>query len=184
MTRVFISCDMASVALGADAVARAFSEAGCEVVRTGSRGLFSIEPLVEVETGEGRVGCGPVGPGDVSAVLQNTHPARLGDVASLPFFAAQQRFTFARCGIVDPLSVADYAAHGGWTGLDIARSAEPQAVVDTVKASGLRGRGGAGFPTGVKWQTVLDAPGGSKYIVCNADEGDSGTFADRMLMEG
>ncbi|MGH6652200.1 MAG: NADH-ubiquinone oxidoreductase-F iron-sulfur binding region domain-containing protein [Sphingopyxis sp.] len=184
MTRVFISCDMASVALGADAVARAFSEAGCEVVRTGSRGLFSIEPLVEVETGEGRVGCGPVGPGDVSAVLQNTHPARLGDVASLPFFAAQQRFTFARCGIVDPLSVADYAAHGGWTGLDIARSAEPQAVVDTVTASGLRGRGGAGFPTGVKWQTVLDAPGGSKYIVCNADEGDSGTFADRMLMEG
>ena len=174
---------MASVALGADDVAHAFAEAGCDVVRTGSRGLFSIEPLVEVETPGGRVGYGPVGPGDIAAVLDGTHPARLGDVGALPFFAAQQRFTFARCGIIDPLSLADYGAHGGWLGLDIARAAEPQAVVDTVKASGLRGRGGAGFPTGIKWQTVLDASGSQKYIVCNADEGDSGTFADRMLME-
>jgi formate dehydrogenase iron-sulfur subunit len=184
MTRVFISRDMASVALGADAVAHAFSEAGCEVIRTGSRGLFNIEPLVEVETGEGRIGYGPVGADDVAAVLDRSHPNRLGDVAALPFFAAQQRFTFARCGITDPLSMADYAAHGGWTGLDTARSADRQTVVDTVKESGLRGRGGAGFPTGIKWQTVLDAPGAEKYIVCNADEGDSGTFADRMLMEG
>ncbi|WP_332817384.1 NADH-ubiquinone oxidoreductase-F iron-sulfur binding region domain-containing protein [Sphingopyxis sp.] len=184
MTRVFISRDMASVALGADDVARDFVDTGCEVVRTGSRGLFSIEPLVEVETAEGRIGYGPVACGDVTRILDGTHPGRLGDVGALPFFAAQQRFTFARCGIVDPLSLADYAAHGGWTGLDIARAAEPQAVVDTVKASGLRGRGGAGFPTGIKWQTVLDAPGAPKYIVCNADEGDSGTFADRMLMEG
>ncbi len=189
MTRVFISRDMASVALGADAVARAFADAGCDVVRTGSRGLFNIEPLVEVESADGRIGYGPVGVGDVAAILDGLHPGRLGDVAALPFFAAQQRFTFARCGVIDPLSMADYASHGGWTGLDIARSTEPHAVVDTVKASGLRGRGGAGFPTGIKWQTVLDAPGqkeggGPKYIVCNADEGDSGTFADRMLMEG
>lgn len=184
MTRVFISRDMASVALGADDVAHAFAEAGCDVVRSGSRGLFSIEPLVEVETPGGRVGYGSIGPGDVAAVLDGSHPNRLGDIAALPFFARQQRFTFARCGIVDPLSLADYAAHGGWMGLDIARAAEPQAVVDAVKASGLRGRGGAGFPTGIKWQTVLDAPGNSKFIVCNADEGDSGTFADRMLMEG
>lgn len=184
MTRVFVSRDMASVALGADAVADSFAKAGCEVVRTGSRGLFAIEPLVEVETGDGRVGYGPASPGDVDAILRGTHPHRLGDVGALPFFAAQQRFTFARCGIVDPLAMADYAAHGGWVGLDIARAAEPQAVVDAVKASGLRGRGGAGFPTGIKWQTVRDAPGAEKYIVCNADEGDSGTFADRMLMEG
>lgn len=184
MTRVFISRDMASVALGADPVARAFACAGCEVIRTGSRGLFAIEPLVEVETPAGRIGYGPVAADDVDAILNGTHPNRLGDVAALPFFAAQQRFTFARCGIADPLSLADYAAHGGWTGLDIARAAERQAVVDTLKASGLRGRGGAGFPTGIKWQTVLDAPGTEKYIVCNADEGDSGTFADRMLMEG
>ena len=184
MTRVFVSRDMASVALGADDVARALAAAGCEVIRTGSRGLFAIEPLVEVETAEGRVGFGPVTPKDVSAILAGTHPNRLGDVAALPFFAAQQRFTFARCGIIDPLSLADYAAHGGWRGLDAARAAAPQQVVDAVKASGLRGRGGAGFPTGIKWQTVLDAAAGAKYVVCNADEGDSGTFADRMLMEG
>jgi formate dehydrogenase iron-sulfur subunit len=184
MTRVFISRDMASVALGADEVARAFADAGCEVVRTGSHGLFAIEPLVEVEAGDHRIAYGPVTPTDVAAVLDGSHPNCLGEIAALPFFARQQRFTFARCGVVDPLSLADYAAHGGWIGLDIARAAEPQAVVDAVKASGLRGRGGAGFPTGIKWQTVLDAPGATKYIICNADEGDSGTFADRMLMEG
>lgn len=184
MTRVFISRDMASIALGADDVARAFAQAGCEVVRTGSRGLFSIEPLVEVETDEGRIGYGPVGPQDVAAVLDGTHGARLGRVDDLPFFAGQQRFTFARCGVIDPLSLADYAAHGGWRGLEKARGQSPQMVVDAVKASGLRGRGGAGFPTGIKWQTVLDASAATKFIVCNADEGDSGTFADRMLMEG
>ncbi len=184
MTRVYVSRDMASVALGADALADAFAAAGCEVIRTGSRGLFSIEPLVEVETPGGRIGYGPVGSADVAAVLDGTHGSRLGPIERLPFFAGQQRFTFARCGVIDPLSLDDYAAHGGWTGLDAARAMAPQDVVDIVKASGLRGRGGAGFPTGIKWQTVLDAPGDRKYIVCNADEGDSGTFADRMLMEG
>jgi formate dehydrogenase iron-sulfur subunit len=184
MRRVFISRDMASVALGAGDVARAFATVGCEVIRTGSRGLFSIEPLVEVETDQGRIGYGPVGPADAAAVLDGTHANRLGRVEELPFFARQQRFTFARCGMVDPLSLPDYAATSGWRGLEAARAMSPQAVVDAVKASGLRGRGGAGFPTGIKWQTVLDAPVGDKYIVCNADEGDSGTFADRMLMEG
>lgn len=184
MTRVFISRDMASVALGADAVADAFVRAGCEVIRTGSRGLFAIEPLAEVETAEGRIGYGPIGPSDVDAVLDGTHPARLGDVASLPFFARQQRFTFARCGIIDPLSLDDYTAHDGWKGLESARGKSPQQTVEAVKASGLRGRGGAGFPTGIKWQTVLDTQAEEKFIVCNADEGDSGTFADRMLMEG
>lgn len=184
MTRAYISRDMASVALGADAVAAAFASAGVEVVRTGSHGLFRIEPLVEIETPEGRIGFGPVGPDDVAAVLDGSHENRIGDVAALPFFASQQRFTFARCGIVDPLDPEDYAAHGGWAGLDAARALEPAEVVAAVKASGLRGRGGAGFPTGIKWQTVLDAEGPEKFIVCNADEGDSGTFADRMLMEG
>ena len=185
MTRVFVSRDMASIALGADDVARAFAQAGCEVVRTGSRGLFSIEPLVEVETDEGRIGYGPVGPGDVAAVLDDgSHANRLGEVKALPFFARQQRFTFARCGVTDPVSLSDYAAHNGWKGLEAARAQTPQQVVNAVKTSGLRGRGGAGFPTGIKWQTVLDAPSSTKFIVCNADEGDSGTFADRMLMEG
>ena len=184
MTRVYISRDTASVALGADVLAEAFERAGCQVVRTGSRGLFAIEPLVEVETDEGRIGYGPVGPDDVPAILDGSHPSRLGDIAALPFFARQQRFTFARCGIVDPLSLDDYAAHGGWRGLNAARLMPAQQIVDAVKASGLRGRGGAGFPTGIKWQTVLDARADEKFIVCNADEGDSATFADRMLMEG
>ncbi|MCJ2186553.1 NADH-ubiquinone oxidoreductase-F iron-sulfur binding region domain-containing protein [Novosphingobium beihaiensis] len=184
MTRVFVSKDMASVALGADDVAEAFARAGCEVVRTGSYGLFAIEPLAEVETAEGRVAYGPIGPEDVAAVLDGSHPARIGAIADHPFFSNQQRFTFARCGVTDPLSLADYAAHGGWKGLEAAHALPPQAVVDAVKASGLRGRGGAGFPTGIKWQTVLDAAADEKFIICNADEGDSGTFADRMLMEG
>ncbi|MDB5712527.1 MAG: NAD-dependent formate dehydrogenase beta subunit [Sphingomonas bacterium] len=184
MTRVFVSRDIASVALGADAVAEALAAAGAEVVRTGSHGLFRIEPLVEVETTDGRIGYGPVAPGEAAAVLGGTHPNRLGRIADLPFFASQQRFTFARCGLIDPLDLDDYAAHGGWKGLDAARALAPSDVVARIKESGLRGRGGAGFPTGIKWQTVLDAAGPEKFIVCNADEGDSGTFADRMLMEG
>ena len=184
MTRVFISRDMASVALGSDSLAAAFSAAGCDVVRTGSRGLFRLEPMVEVERNGERLGFGPVAAEDISLVLDGTHPNALGRVDALPYFASQQRFTFARCGVIDPLDVKDYAAHDGWRGLEAARAMAPQAVVDCVKGSGLRGRGGAGFPTGIKWQTVLDAQGGDKFIVCNADEGDSGTFADRMLMEG
>jgi len=184
MTRVYVSKDMAAVALGADAVVEALSNAGAHVVRTGSRGLFRLEPLVEVETPGGRVGFGPVAAADAALVLDGSHPARLGDVSAMPFFARQQRFTFARCGVIDPLSLDAYEAHGGWRGLTAARALPQQAAIDAVKASGLRGRGGAGFPTGIKWQTVHDAPGPLKYVVCNADEGDSGTFADRMLMEG
>ena len=109
---------------------------------------------------------------------------RLGHLEDQPYLARQQRLTFARCGIVDPLSVEDYEAHGGYAGLRRALSLEPQAIVDEIKLSGLRGRGGAGFPTGIKWDTVLHAQADRKYVVCNADEGDSGTFGDRMLMEG
>jgi formate dehydrogenase iron-sulfur subunit len=184
VTRVFVSADMASVALGADAVAEAFARAGAEVVRTGSRGLFALEPLVEVETASGRIAYGPVGPADAADVLAGEHPARLGPIEALPAFARQRRLTFARCGVIDPLSLDDYAAHGGWRGLAAARALGPSEIVDRIDASGLRGRGGAGFPAGRKWRTALEAPGAEKFIVCNADEGDSGTFADRMLMEG
>ncbi|MEG3145779.1 NADH-ubiquinone oxidoreductase-F iron-sulfur binding region domain-containing protein [Sphingomonas sp. RT2P30] len=184
MTRVYVSRDMASVALGADAVAATLAAAGADVVRTGSHGLFRIEPLVEVETAEGRIAYGPVAADEVGAVLDGSHPNQLGRIADLPFFASQQRFTFARCGVIDPLDLDDYATHGGWVGLDAARALTPAEVVAQVRDSGLRGRGGAGFPTGIKWQTVLDAAGAEKFIVCNADEGDSGTFADRLLMEG
>ena len=194
--RVFVPMDTAAVAVGAEAVARAVaSEAGrqglpVEVVRTGSRGLHELEPLVEVETPAGRVGYARVAAADVAGLFQaglldgGEHPKRVGVVDEIPFLKRQTRLTFANCGIVDPASLQDYLAHGGGKGLERALTLGPEAIVDEVKRSGLRGRGGAGFPTGIKWDTVRLAKASRKYVVCNADEGDSGTFADRMLMEG
>ena len=195
-TRVYVPIDAAALSVGAGMVAFSIAELArrrgiaVELVRTGSRGLLWLEPLVEVETEAGRVAYGPVRMADVASLFRagfltgGAHPLALGPTEEIPWLKAQQRLTFARCGIVDPLSLADYAAHGGWRGLDKALALEPRRIVETVIDSGLRGRGGAGFPTGIKWRTVLDAPAAQKYIVCNADEGDSGTFADRMLMEG
>ena len=192
MTRVFIPQDAQAAALGADRVAAALARAcpGAEIVRTGSRGLFWLEPMVEVEVDGARVAYGPVTPAAVPALLAagllagGAHPLRLGAPEAIPELARQDRLTFARCGAVDPASPADYAAHGGWRGLARAIAMDGADIVDAVKLSGLRGRGGAGFPTGIKWSTVRLAEADRKYVVCNADEGDSGTFADRMLMEG
>ncbi len=161
-----------------------------EIVRTGSRGLYWLEPMVEIATPQGRIAYGPVDPGDVAGLLAagllegGAHPLRIGRPEEVPFLARQTRLTFARCGITDPLSIADYRAHGGWRGLDRAIGLGPAAIVEELIQSGLRGRGGAGFPTGIKWRTVLQTESAQKYVVCNADEGDSGTFADRMIMEG
>ena len=196
MTTIYIPADAQAVALGADKVAQAFAQAASAsnravtIVRTGSRGLFWLEPMVEVATSEGRIAYGPVRPGDVEALVKaglfegGDHPLSLGHPNAIPYLARQTRLTFARCGVVDPLSPDDYVAHGGYVGLGRALAMESTAIVDEVKASGLRGRGGAGFPTGIKWSTVQLADVDRKYIVCNADEGDSGTFADRMTMEG
>jgi formate dehydrogenase iron-sulfur subunit len=180
MTAVRISDDALALACGADAVAKAFAAAGCEVVRVSSWGMHWLEPLVEVDG----IGFGPATPGDVPAILGGQCPKAIGPIAAHPFIARQQRLTFARAGKTRPLSIEDYAATGGWAGLDRARAMAPAEVVSEVIASGLRGRGGAGFPAGIKWRTVAEAAGAQKYVVCNADEGDSGTFADRMLMEG
>jgi len=195
--RVFIPGDMVAAAVGGDRVAEAIRREAqargvtIAIIRTGSRGLFELEPLVEVDTAAGRIGYARVGARLVSSLAdaglfegRPGHPACVGHVDQLDFLKRQTRLTFARCGVVDPASIEDYRAHGGWRGLEAALSLGPDAVVDAVKRSGLRGRGGAGFPTGPKWETVRAAPGARKYIVCNADEGDSGTFADRMLMEG
>lgn len=180
MTRVRISDDALALACGAEQVAAAFAAAGCVVERVSSWGMHWLEPLVEVD-GQG---FGPVGVADVAAILNGTSDKGIGAIAEHPFIAGQQRLTFARAGRTRPLGLDDYAATGGWAGLTRARSMAPADVVDEVLASGLRGRGGAGFPAGIKWRTVGQAPGTRKFIVCNADEGDSGTFADRMLMEG
>ncbi|MFM5905992.1 MAG: NADH-ubiquinone oxidoreductase-F iron-sulfur binding region domain-containing protein [Novosphingobium sp.] len=181
MTSARISDDALAIACGADGVAAAFAAAGWTVERVSSWGMHWLEPLVEVNG----IGWGPVTPDRVAEIMAGgADDLCIGPVAAHPFIAGQQRLTFARAGKTRPLSLEDYAATGGWRGLDRARAMAPAQVVDEVTASGLRGRGGAGFPAGIKWRTVLDAPGARKYIVCNADEGDSGTFADRMLMEG
>ena len=194
--KVFVPRDAAAIAVGADAVAHALESQiatrrlDIHVVRNGSRGLFWLEPLVEVETPAGRVGYGPVSPDAVAGLLDGgllegrQHPLYLGLVEEIPFLKKQERLTFARCGIIDPLSIADYITHDGYRGLQRALEMDRAAIVEEVLGSGLRGRGGAGFPTGIKWRTVLNTPGDQKYIVCNADEGDSGTYADRMIMEG
>ena len=189
--KIYVPMDSAARALGADAVAEAIvaqaAQSGLEIdlVRNGSRGMVWLEPLVEVETPAGRIGYGPVSPAQVEDILAGTDgPLCLGPVEDLPWMKRQTRLTFARCGIIDPLSLTDYEAHGGLAGLRRALTLSGEAIVDEVKASGLRGRGGAGFPTGIKWDTVRLAAADRKYIVCNADEGDSGTFADRMIMEG
>ncbi|HSM19956.1 MAG TPA: NADH-quinone oxidoreductase subunit NuoF [Hyphomicrobiales bacterium] len=196
MTRIFISRDSGALCVGAEAVAKKFRDEAkdrgldVEIVRTGSRGMYWLEPLVEVETPEGRVGYGPVKASKVGEMIDagmlegKPHETCIGVVDEFPWLKNQTRLTFARCGIIDPRSVEDYQAHGGFEGLKKAIAAGPQGIVEEVLASGLRGRGGAGFPTGIKWRTVAETPPQQKYIVCNADEGDSGTFADRMVMEG
>jgi formate dehydrogenase iron-sulfur subunit len=199
--RLFIPKDAAAVAVGADDVAVALAKSAAaagqsvEIVRTGSRGMMWLEPLIEVEIGGVRHGLGPVEASDVGTLLKDwllrgatprlqAYPKYLGPVDRIGWLARQTRLTFARCGVIDPLSLEAYRAHGGYKGLERALQLAPAGIVDEVAKSGLRGRGGAGFPTGIKWKTVLDAPAEQKYIVCNADEGDSGTFADRILMEG
>ena len=194
--RIYIPGDSAAVACGADEIAESIAVLAANrkldvtIVRNGSRGLHWLEPMLEVETPGGRIAYGPVEESDVESVFaamqadDGAHPLRLGLADALPWLKRQTRLTFARCGIVDPRSLDDYRAHGGYRGLERALAIGPEAIVEEVFQSGLRGRGGAGFPTGIKWRTVAQTIAPQKYIVCNADEGDSGTFADRMIMEG
>lgn len=198
--RIYVPRDAAALAVGADAVADALQREcaarglAVELVRNGSRGLLWLETLVEVETAQGRVAYGPVQAADVAGLLDagmlqgQPHALCHGLTEQMPYLARQERLTFARVGIIDPLSLRDYEAHGGWQGLRAAAAMAPEAIVQQVLDSGLRGRGGAAFPSGIKWKTVAAAEnvgaGSQKYIACNADEGDSGTFADRLLMEG
>jgi len=197
--KVYVPRDAAARSLGADATAIAIATEAArrgvaiELVRNGSRGLLWLEPLVELEMAGRRHAYGPVQPRDAVSLLDALqaagerapeHPLGLGPTEEIPYLKRQQRLTFARVGITDPRSLEDYLAHDGYRGLKTALALTPGQIVEQVTASGLRGRGGAAFPAGIKWKTVLGAPGAQKYIVCNADEGDSGTFSDRMVMEG
>ena len=196
MITIYVPRDAAALSVGADEVAAAIaSEAkkqnkDVKIVRNGSRGMLYLEPLVEVETAKGRVAYGPIAANDVADLFKTgfldgkAHKLGHGLTEEIPYFKTQERLTFARCGITDPLSIEDYRRHCGFNGLKKALAMKPIGIVTEVTTSGLRGRGGAGFPTGIKWKTVHDIMGDQKYVACNADEGDSGTFADRMLMEG
>ena len=193
---IWVPKDSAAVSIGANDVAQAIEnelkKRGVDVVvkRNGSRGMFFLEPLVEVETVQGRMAYGPVDVSDVASLFEagfekgNAHPLSLGLTEDIPYLKNQERLTFARAGLADPLDLDAYISNGGFEGLRKANALDPSAVVAEVLESGLRGRGGAGFPAGIKWKTVLEAQADQKYVACNADEGDSGTFADRMVMEG
>lgn len=194
--KIYVPRDAAALAVDADAVAAAIEReaqkrgVAIALVRNGSRGLLWLEPLVEIATPQGRVAYGPVQPEDVPGLFDaswlqgGAHALHHGPTEDIAYLKNQERLTFARVGITDPLSLEDYAAHGGLEGMRRALTMTPARIVDEVLNSGLRGRGGAAFPTGIKWKTVLAASAAQKYVVCNADEGDSGTFADRLLMEG
>ncbi|WP_395317394.1 formate dehydrogenase beta subunit [Variovorax sp. UC74_104] len=193
---VYVPRDSAALAAGADRVARCIAKEAAarglmlELVRNGSRGMFWLEPLVEVSTPAGRMAYGPVTPEDVAGLFDagfltgGRHPLALGPTEDIPYLKKQERLTFSRMGITDPVSLTDYQAYEGFAGLRRALALAPEDIVQQVLDSGLRGRGGAAFPAGIKWKTVLGTAAAQKYIVCNADEGDSGTFSDRMTMEG
>ncbi|MEO1202055.1 MAG: NADH-quinone oxidoreductase subunit NuoF [Pseudomonadota bacterium] len=195
-TRVYVPRETAAVSVGADElaleIARASKQRGThiELIRNGSRGASWLEPLIEVDVDGTRIGYANASAADVESLFENdflsggNHDRRVGVVEELPYLKQQERWTFERSGIIAPLSVDDYRAHAGFDGLERAFDMGPDAVIQAVLDSGLRGRGGAGFPTGIKWRTVADADGAQKYVACNADEGDSGTFSDRLLMEG
>jgi formate dehydrogenase iron-sulfur subunit len=192
---VFVPNETAAVSLGANEIAEKIAAAASKdklsinIVRNGSWGMSWLEPLVEVDVGGERIAYGSVGVDDVDSLFAadflhgGEHALKLGPTADIPYLKNQDRWTFRRCGLIDPLSVTEFQAHGGFEGLNNALAAGAEHVLEQVKASGLRGRGGAGFPTGIKWQTVASAEADQKYITCNADEGDSGTFSDRILME-
>jgi formate dehydrogenase iron-sulfur subunit len=195
MTTVYVPRETTANALGAERVARAIAAEAekrgeaVTIVRNGSRGMCFLEPLVEVATATGRLAYGPVDPADVAGLFDagflagGAHALGHGPTEQIPYLAKQERLTFARAGIIDPLALDDYLAHDGYRGLRNALAMDGATIVEAVTESGLRGRGGAAFPTGIKWKTVLGAPANQKYVVCNADEGDSGTFSDRMIME-
>ena len=194
--KIYVPRDAAALGVGAEATAHAVTAEAkrrgipVELIRNGSRGLLWLEPMVEVEVDGTRVAYGPVHSDDVAGLFEagftsgKPHALCLGATEQMPYFKKQERLTFARVGLTDPRSLPDYLAHGGYRGLKAALALKPADIVASVTTSGLRGRGGAAFPAGIKWKTVLGAQGAQKYVVCNADEGDSGTFSDRMLMEG
>lgn len=174
-----------------------------DVVETACIGLCYAEPLVEVRrAGEPSVLYSRVSPKDVGklvkehlvegnpvaskaeAVMSDSEYMGIKPFSQHPMIALQKRIVLRNCGVIDPSSFEHYLARGGYKGIERAFSMSPEEVIEEMKASGLRGRGGAGFPTGVKWGFARASKSDEKYIICNADEGDPGAFMDRSVLEG
>jgi formate dehydrogenase iron-sulfur subunit len=187
---IYIPCDSSSISVGAENIKNIISDhlPEAKIKRTGSYGLYWLEPMIEVEKDNRRIAYGPLDNNSIIELIKcdfsEQHSLCLGPTHSIDKLKLQNRLTFKNCGIIDPLSLDDYKKQGGLQGLEKALKLSPEEITDIVIKSGLRGRGGAAFPTGIKWKTTLSETSEEKYIVCNADEGDSGTFADRMILEG
>jgi NADH-quinone oxidoreductase subunit F len=196
--KILISMGTSGISAGAPEIAEVFARelkrvkltAKYEIRRVGDRGLFR-DPLVDVIAPEtGRVTYEYVKPGDVPKIvdehlIKGKPPEALRAGRDYEqFFASQMRVVLANCGEIDPEDIDDYLTHGGYQALKKVLSLDPEKVIGEVEKSGLRGRGGAGFATGLKWKYCRQAAGEVKYVVCNADEGDPGAFMDRSLLEG
>lgn len=167
MSHALVPYETLANALGANELAHELERQGHQVTRVGSFGLSWLEPMLVID-GDA---FGPV------TNLDSLDSVALGPLDDIPALSDQHRLIFDRCGRFDPM---DYDP--AWLLEQLER--EPREIIEQIKTSGLRGRGGAGFPAHIKWQTVFDTEATQKYIVVNADEGDSGTFADRLIMEG
>ena len=206
---IFIGTATCGRAAGADTVLEAINAAlerhkiKANITQVGCLGLCYAEPLVDIiKPGRPRIHYGNLTPELAAQLVEeylvndNPHPdlalgttgnGRLPDIPDLyelPVLKPQVRIALRNCGLIDPENINHYIARGGYRGLTRALEMTPEAVISEVQESGLRGRGGAGFPTGMKWGFCRKAQGEPKYIICNADEGDPGAFMDRSLLEG
>ncbi len=192
----YASC---GIAAGASEVDKALRDAvsttsmDVEVRRVGCVGMCHNEPIVEVHMEEGVYVYGDVSPDDAESIVRS----HLGEGVPLEeklivspekdydYFSSQKKIVLRNSGVIDPENIQEYIDSGGYDALKkVLDEMSPQDVIDEIKDSNLRGRGGAGFPTGLKWQFAADANADKKYIICNADEGDPGAFMDRSILEG
>jgi NADH:ubiquinone oxidoreductase subunit F (NADH-binding)/NAD-dependent dihydropyrimidine dehydrogenase PreA subunit/(2Fe-2S) ferredoxin len=143
-----------------------------------------VNPEMAPKLVESHLVCGEPPNGNALAVMDDSPYGTIPSFSHLPMINGQVRIVLRNCGVIDPTNINHYIARGGYSGLARSLAMEPEKVIEEIKSSGLRGRGGAGFPTGLKWSFARRSPGDVKYVICNADEGDPGAFMDRSVLEG